>query len=146
MPAPHSVRVGYPITAEAVAETFCFTYVQNDISSAVHEVNARCFRQLPEKFFTQPLDERAGIRPKALLQRLHRLTALFVNIIPLTKEKRVWKPNCSRRRTKSYGLATVRYPVLEIEASVEPFENGRGYSLRVLRACKPRITTIEDGV
>jgi hypothetical protein len=25
---------------------------------------------------------------------------------------------------KSYGLATVRYPVLEIEARVEPFENG----------------------
>lgn len=39
---------------------------------------------------------------------------------------------------KSYGLATVRYPVLEITATVEPFENGRGFSLRVLRAGKPR--------
>jgi DNA-directed DNA polymerase III PolC len=39
---------------------------------------------------------------------------------------------------KSYGLATVRYPVLEIEARVEPFENRRGFSLRVLRAGKPR--------
>jgi error-prone DNA polymerase len=39
---------------------------------------------------------------------------------------------------KSYGLATVRYPVLEITARVEPFENGRGFSLRVLRAGKPR--------
>jgi DNA polymerase III alpha subunit len=39
---------------------------------------------------------------------------------------------------KSYGLATVRYPVLEIEAKVEPFENGHGFSLRVLRAGKPR--------
>jgi DNA polymerase III alpha subunit len=39
---------------------------------------------------------------------------------------------------KSYGLATVRYPVLEVEAMVEPFENGRGFSLRVLRAGKPR--------
>ena len=28
---------------------------------------------------------------------------------------------------KSYGLATVRYPVLEVEATVEPFENGRGF-------------------
>jgi len=36
------------------------------------------------------------------------------------------------------GLATVRYPVLEIEAKVEPFENNRGFSLRVLRAGKPR--------
>jgi hypothetical protein len=39
---------------------------------------------------------------------------------------------------KSYGLATVRYPVLEVIATVEPFENGRGFSLRVLRAGKPR--------
>ena len=39
---------------------------------------------------------------------------------------------------KSYGLATVRYPVLEIQARVEPFENGRGFSLRVLRAGRPR--------
>jgi DNA polymerase III alpha subunit len=42
---------------------------------------------------------------------------------------------------KSYGLATVRYPVLEITATVEPFENGRGFSLRVLRAGKPRTAT-----
>jgi DNA-directed DNA polymerase III PolC len=40
---------------------------------------------------------------------------------------------------RSYGLATVRYPVLEIEARVEPFENGRGFSLRAMRASKPRI-------
>ena len=30
---------------------------------------------------------------------------------------------------KNYGLATVRYPVLEVTATVEPFENGRGFSL-----------------
>jgi len=41
---------------------------------------------------------------------------------------------------KSYGLATVRYPVLEITAAVEPFENGRGFSLRVLRAGQPRAS------
>jgi len=39
---------------------------------------------------------------------------------------------------RTYGLATVRYPVLEVTATVEPFENGRGFSLRVLRAGKPR--------
>jgi len=39
---------------------------------------------------------------------------------------------------KNYGLATVRYPVLEVEAKVEAFENGRGFTLRVLRAGKPR--------
>jgi hypothetical protein len=32
----------------------------------------------------------------------------------------------------------VRYPVLEVTATVEPFENGRDFSLRVLRAGKPR--------
>ena len=40
---------------------------------------------------------------------------------------------------RNYGLATVRYPVLEVEATVEPFENGRGFSLRVNRAGKPRM-------
>ena len=39
---------------------------------------------------------------------------------------------------KSCGLATVRYSVPEVTATVEPFENGRGFSLRVLRAGKPR--------
>ena len=39
---------------------------------------------------------------------------------------------------KNYALATIRYPVLEVEAKVEPFENGRGFSLRVRRAGKPR--------
>jgi DNA-directed DNA polymerase III PolC len=42
------------------------------------------------------------------------------------------------RTYQSYGLATVRYPVLEITATVEPFENGRGFTLRVWRAGKPR--------
>ena len=39
---------------------------------------------------------------------------------------------------KSYGLATVRYPVLEVTATVEPFENGRGFSLRVCRVNRER--------
>ena len=39
---------------------------------------------------------------------------------------------------KSDGLATVRYPVLEISATIEPFDNGRGFTLRALRAGKPR--------
>lgn len=41
---------------------------------------------------------------------------------------------------RRFGLATVRHPVLEITATVEPFENGNGYSLRVHRAGKPRET------
>jgi len=46
---------------------------------------------------------------------------------------------------KSYGLAAVRYPVLEIEAHVEPFDNGRGFSLRVLRAGQPRSRAANGG-
>jgi hypothetical protein len=44
------------------------------------------------------------------------------------------------------GLATVRYPVLEIEARVEPFDNLCGFSLRVLRAGKPRTQTLRQVV
>ncbi|HVR35322.1 MAG TPA: hypothetical protein VMS21_05665 [Methylomirabilota bacterium] len=43
---------------------------------------------------------------------------------------------------KCYGLATVRYPVLEIEARVEPFDNDRGLSLIVLRAGNPRMRQV----
>jgi error-prone DNA polymerase len=39
---------------------------------------------------------------------------------------------------RHHGLATVRYPVLELTARVEPFENGRGHTLRALRAGRPR--------
>jgi len=33
----------------------------------------------------------------------------------------------------------VRYPVLEVIANVEPFENGHGFTLRVIHAGKPRM-------
>ena len=39
---------------------------------------------------------------------------------------------------KTYGLARVRYPVLEVEVKVEAFEYERGFTLRVFRAGKPR--------
>jgi DNA-directed DNA polymerase III PolC len=42
------------------------------------------------------------------------------------------------RTYRAYGLNTVRYRVLEVTATVEPFENGRGFSLRVHRAGVPR--------
>jgi DNA-directed DNA polymerase III PolC len=43
---------------------------------------------------------------------------------------------------KSQGLATVRYPVLEVTGRVEAFQNGRGHTLRVLRAGQPRIRSV----
>ena len=43
---------------------------------------------------------------------------------------------------QAYGLATVRYPVLQITARVEPFENGRGFSMRAPRAGRPRTQSL----
>lgn len=45
---------------------------------------------------------------------------------------------------RSYGLATVRYPVLEITAKVEAYENGRGFLLKALRAGKPRCARAKN--
>lgn len=39
---------------------------------------------------------------------------------------------------KQFGLNTVRYPVVEVTGRVEMFDNGKGYTLRVLRTGKPR--------
>jgi error-prone DNA polymerase len=47
---------------------------------------------------------------------------------------------------KSYGLQTVRYRVLEVEASVEPFENQRGYTLRVHRVGPARKQDKAKGI
>jgi DNA polymerase III alpha subunit len=43
---------------------------------------------------------------------------------------------------KAHGLATVRYPVLEVSGRVETFENGRGFTLRVLHAGQPRLRKV----
>lgn len=40
---------------------------------------------------------------------------------------------------RRYGLATVRFPVLEVRAKVEAFDNAKGFSLRVLSAGSPRL-------
>jgi hypothetical protein len=51
-------------------------------------------------------------------------------------------PGCEMKRAgASYELATVRYPMLAVTATVEPFENGRGFSFRGLRAGKPRAAS-----
>ena len=40
---------------------------------------------------------------------------------------------------RAYGLATVRYPVVQVTAEVKPFDNLAGYTLEVLRVQKPRV-------
>src|SRR5205823_13941089 len=73
-------------------------------------------------------------------QRLfHQVTGKPMKFITIADWTGVVETELFARTYKSYGLNTVRYRVLEITATVEPFENGRGFTLRVLRAGKPRI-------
>jgi len=68
----------------------------------------------------------------------HQITGEPMKFLSLADWTGIVETELFAQTYKSYGLATIRYPVLEIEARVEPFENGRGFSLRALRAGKPR--------
>jgi DNA-directed DNA polymerase III PolC len=68
----------------------------------------------------------------------HQITGEAMKFLSLADRTGIVETELFAQTYRSYGLATVRYPVLEIEAKVEPFENGRGFSLRVLRAGAPR--------
>jgi error-prone DNA polymerase len=68
----------------------------------------------------------------------HQITGEPMKFLTLADWTSMMETELFAQTYKSYGLATVRYPVLEVVAKVEPFENGRGFSLRVLRAGKPR--------
>jgi DNA polymerase III alpha subunit len=72
-------------------------------------------------------------------QRIHhQITGEAMKFLSLADWTGIIETELFAQTYKTYGLATVRYPVLEISARVEPFENARGYTLRVLRAGKPR--------
>jgi DNA polymerase III alpha subunit len=72
-------------------------------------------------------------------QRLfHQVTGEPMKFITIADWTGIVETELFARTYKSYGLNTVRYRVLEVTATVEPFENGRGFTLRVLRADKPR--------
>ena len=68
----------------------------------------------------------------------HQITGEPMKFLSLADWTGIVETELFAQTYKSYGLATVRYPVLEVTASVEPFDNGRGFSLRVLRAGRPR--------
>ena len=72
-------------------------------------------------------------------QRIHnQTTGEPMKFLSLADWTGIVETELFARTYRSYGLATVRYPVLEIEARVEPFDNGRGFSLRALAARRPR--------
>ena len=68
----------------------------------------------------------------------HQITGEPMKFMTLADWTGIVETELFAQTYKNYGLATVRYPVLEVTATVEPFENGRGFSLRVQRAGKPR--------
>jgi error-prone DNA polymerase len=68
----------------------------------------------------------------------HQITGEPMKFLSLADWTGIVETELFAQTYKSYGLATIRYPVLEVEARVEPFENGRGFSLRALRAGEPR--------
>lgn len=70
----------------------------------------------------------------------HQITGEPMKFLTLADWTGIVETELFAQTYKNYGLATVRYPVLEVEAKVEAFENGRGFTLRVLRAGKPRMT------
>ena len=73
-------------------------------------------------------------------QRIHhQVTGEPMKFLSLADWTGIIETELFAKTYKSYGLATVRYLVLEIEARVEPFENGRGFTLRAIAARKPRI-------
>jgi DNA-directed DNA polymerase III PolC len=69
----------------------------------------------------------------------HQVTGEPMKFITIADHTGIIETELFARTYKSYGLNTVRYRVLELTAKVEPFENGRGHTLRVLRAGKPRV-------
>jgi DNA polymerase III alpha subunit len=73
-------------------------------------------------------------------QRIHhQVTGEPMKFLSLADWTGIIETELFAKTYRSYGLATVRYPVLEIEARIEPFENGRGHSLRAMAARRPRL-------
>jgi DNA polymerase III alpha subunit len=73
----------------------------------------------------------------------HQITGEPMKFLTLADWTGIVETELFAQTYRSYGLATVRYPVLEVTATVEPFDNGRGFSLRVLRAGKPRCLQLK---
>jgi DNA-directed DNA polymerase III PolC len=79
-------------------------------------------------------------------QRLfHQVTGEPMKFLTLADWTGIVETELFARTYQSYGLNTIRYRVLEITAKVEPYENNRGHTLRVLRAGKPRHRVSRDG-
>jgi DNA-directed DNA polymerase III PolC len=75
-------------------------------------------------------------------QRLHhQTTGEVMKFLSLADKTGIVETELFADTYRSYGAVTVRYPVLEVEATVESYENGRGFSLRVHRVGQPRSSS-----
>ena len=68
----------------------------------------------------------------------HQMTGEPMKFMTLCDWTGIVETELFARTYRSYALTTIRYPVLEVHATVEPYENRRGFSLRVHRVGKPR--------
>lgn len=72
-------------------------------------------------------------------QRLHhQITGEVMKFLSVADRSGIVETELFAATYRSYGVATIRYPVLEVDGTVEPYENGGGFSLRVHRVGKPR--------
>jgi hypothetical protein len=71
MPSPHSLWIGDSIAGEALFEILGFSDVNDLTLSISHLVNAGLSRELLEKSFAQPLDQRLLWLKQELLTRRH---------------------------------------------------------------------------
>jgi|GEM_PF-2818839 len=72
-------------------------------------------------------------------QRLHhQITGEVMKFMSIADHTGIVETELFADTYRSFGIVTVRYPVLEVHATVEPYENGRGFSLHVHRVTKPR--------
>jgi DNA polymerase-3 subunit alpha len=69
----------------------------------------------------------------------HQITGELMKFITIADRTGIAETELFAKTYRSFGLNTVRYRVLEVTAVVEPFESGRGWTLRVVRAGKPRL-------
>ncbi len=68
----------------------------------------------------------------------HQTTGEPMKFITIADRTGIAETELFARTYRFYGMNTVRYRVLEVTATVEPFPNKRGFTLRVLQAGKPR--------
>jgi DNA polymerase III alpha subunit len=68
----------------------------------------------------------------------HQVTGEPMKFLSLADWTGIFETELFAQTYKTHGLATVRYPVLEITARIEPFENGMEFTLRAMAARRPR--------